>query len=96
MSLAVTGGVHSGRDAAKAVLCGAGAVQVVSALLTGGPDHLSRLRHDLDVWLDEMGYRSVDEARGAMALDNVADPHVFERVNYSRLLDGWHGQRARS
>jgi len=90
LSLAATGGVHTGRDAAKAILCGAAAVQVVSALLEGGPDHLSRLHHDLGTWLDEMGYRGVDEAIGAMALDNVADPHAFERVNYTRLLEGWH------
>ena len=37
LSLAATGGVHSGRDAAKAILCGATAVQIVSALLDGGP-----------------------------------------------------------
>jgi dihydroorotate dehydrogenase (fumarate) len=93
LSLAVTGGVHGGRDAAKAILCGADAVQVVSALLEGGPGHLSRMRRDLDTWLDEMGYRGVDEASGAMALDNVADPHHYERVNYTRLLDSWHVPR---
>lgn len=94
VSLAATGGVHTGRDAAKAILCGASAVQVVSALLEGGPGHLSRMHHDLDAWLDEMGYRGVDEACGAMALDNVADPHAFERINYTRLLDGWHDPRS--
>jgi len=94
VSLAVTGGVHTGRDAAKAILCGADAVQIVSALLEGGPGHLTRMRHDLDGWLDEMGYRGIDEACGAMALDNVDDPHAFERVNYARLLDGWHSKRA--
>jgi dihydroorotate dehydrogenase (fumarate) len=90
MSLAATGGVHTGRDAAKAVLCGASVVQVVSALLTGGPAHLAAIRHELELWLDEMGYRGVEEACGAMALGNVADPHAFERVNYTHLLEGWH------
>jgi dihydroorotate dehydrogenase (fumarate) len=89
VSLAVTGGVHSGRDAAKAVLCGATGVQVVSALLEGGPGHLARMHQDLATWLDEMGYSRVDEACGAMALDNVEDPHALERVNYTRLLEGW-------
>lgn len=88
-SLAVTGGVHSGRDAAKAILCGASGVQVVSALLAGGPGHLSRMHHELAAWLDEMGYAGVVDACGAMALGNVADPHAFERVNYARLLEGW-------
>jgi dihydroorotate dehydrogenase (fumarate) len=94
LSLAATGGVHSGRDAAKAILCGATGVQVVSALLEGGPGHLARMHHDLDAWLDEMGYRTVAEACGAMALDNVADPHAFERVNYTRLLEAWRPPRA--
>lgn len=93
VSLAATGGVHTGRDAAKAILCGASAVQVVSALLEGGPGHLARMRHELDTWLDEMGYRGVDEACGAMALGNVGDPHAWERVNYTRLLEGWHAPR---
>jgi dihydroorotate dehydrogenase (fumarate) len=96
VSLAVTGGVHTGRDAAKAILCGASAVQVVSALLEGGPGDLSRMHHDLDTWLDEMGYRGVDDACGAMALHNVADPHAFERVNYTRLLEGWRAPRTES
>jgi dihydroorotate dehydrogenase (fumarate) len=93
LSLAVTGGVHTGRDAAKAILCGAAGVQVVSALLEGGPGHLSRMHHDLTEWLNEMGYRNVADACGAMALDNVADPHAFERVNYTRLLEGWQPSR---
>jgi len=90
LSLAVTGGVHSGRDAAKAILCGAAAVQVVSALLKGGPEKLAQMRRYLELWLDDGGYSDVTEARGAMALDNVGDPHTWERVNYSRMLEGWH------
>jgi dihydroorotate dehydrogenase (fumarate) len=93
LSLAATGGVHSGRDAAKAVLCGATSVQVVSALLDGGAPQLTRMRDELAGWLDEMGYRSVDEACGVMALDNVADPHAWERLNYTRLLQGWQAHR---
>jgi dihydroorotate dehydrogenase (fumarate) len=93
-SLAATGGVHSGRDAAKAVLCGAHAVQVVAALLEGGAAQLARMHLELATWLDEMGYRDLREACGAMALDNVADPHAFERLNYARLLDGWRSPDA--
>jgi len=93
LSLAATGGVHTGRDAAKAILCGAHAVQVVSALLSGGPAHLAQIQTDLGTWLDEMGYRSVDEARGAMSFENVPDPHTWERVNYTRILEGWHPPR---
>ncbi len=89
LSLAVSGGVHSGTDAAKAILCGADAVQVVSVLLGGGPSELIRILDELTTWLDDQGYRDLDEARGATALDNVANPHQLERLNYAQLLHSW-------
>ena len=43
-SLAVTGGVHTVIDAVKAIMAGAHAVQLVSALLKHGPQYLATLR----------------------------------------------------
>jgi dihydroorotate dehydrogenase (fumarate) len=93
LSLAATGGIHQGRDAAKAILCGADVVQVVSALLQGGAPQLIAMHAELAGWVDELGYPRLRDACGAMALDNVADPHAFERTNYVRLLDGWRPRR---
>ncbi len=90
LDLACSGGVHHGTDAAKALLCGADVVQVVSALLHADPDvRFARLHAELVTWLDDHHYGSVAEARGATALDNVADPAAWERLNYSRVLQGW-------
>jgi dihydroorotate dehydrogenase (fumarate) len=95
LSLAATGGVHTGLDAAKAVLCGAAAVQIVSALLDDGPSALARIHQDLAGWLDAKGYRTLGEACGAMSLGNVADPAGWERLDYARLLQGWQPSRTR-
>ncbi len=89
LSLASSGGVHHGTDAAKAVLCGADVVQMVSALLDDGPAQLGRICAELTVWLDNHGYRNLAEACGATALDNVANPHELERLNYAHLLQSW-------
>jgi dihydroorotate dehydrogenase (fumarate) len=89
LSLASSGGVHSGTDAAKAILCGADAVQMVSVLLGDGPRQLERIHTELAGWLDEHGYRNLGEARGATSLRNVANPHEFERLNYAHLLQSW-------
>jgi hypothetical protein len=62
---------------------------MVSTLLEGGPDGLRQIHLELSTWLDERGYRDLDEARGATALDNVANPHEFERLNYAHLLQSW-------
>lgn len=93
LSLAATGGVHSGHDAAKAILSGADVVQVVSSLLLGGAARLAAIAAELSTWLAAMGYTSVGEACGVMALDKVADPHAWERLNYAHLLQGWRPRR---
>ena len=89
LSLSCAGGVHSGLDAAKAILSGAHAVQLASALLLHGPGHVAVVVAALIRWLDEKGYRSSAEARGVLDLRSAPDPHAWERINYARMLDGW-------
>jgi dihydroorotate dehydrogenase (fumarate) len=89
LSLSCTGGVHSGRDAAKAILCGAHVVQLASVLLARGPGYISEIRQDLDQWLDAKGYVSSAESRAVLASNSAPDPHAWERLNYVRVLEGW-------
>lgn len=89
LALACTGGAHSGHDAAKALLCGADVVQVTSAVLEHGPAHVGAMLAQLRTWLDETGYVSSDEARGVLAMGSAPDAHMWERLNYIRVLDGW-------
>ncbi|RMD81293.1 MAG: dihydroorotate dehydrogenase-like protein [Candidatus Dadabacteria bacterium] len=88
-SLAVTGGVHTGIDAIKAVMCGAHAVQMVSALLRHGPGHLAKVRAEMAAWLEEHEYESLAQARGSMGLDRCPNPRAYERGNYVRMLQSW-------
>lgn len=95
LPMAATGGVHTGLDAAKAILCGAATVQLVSALLDDGPAALARISRELTEWLDTHHYRSSHDACGATALHNVADPTAWERLNYTRILESWQPARTR-
>ncbi|MCC7539950.1 MAG: dihydroorotate dehydrogenase-like protein [Deltaproteobacteria bacterium] len=88
-SLAVTGGVHSGLDAVKAVMCGAHAVQTVSSLLKRGAGHLATLIADLRRWLEEHEYESLAQAQGSMGLERCPDPKSYERGNYMKVLQSW-------
>jgi dihydroorotate dehydrogenase (fumarate) len=88
-SLAVTGGVHDGMGALKAVMAGADAVQMVSALLIHGPERLAQTRASLTEWLEEHEYESLDQARGSMSLLKCPNPQAFTRANYMRILNGW-------
>ena len=92
-SLAVTGGVHDGLDAIKSVMAGAHAVQMVSVLLSRGPEHLAVVRDEMAAWLEEHEYSSLAEARGSMNLKGCPDPAAYERANYMMILQGWSGTR---
>jgi dihydroorotate dehydrogenase (fumarate) len=87
--LAVSGGVHSGLDAVKAVMAGASVVQVVSALLMKGPGHLAVLRSEMERWMEENEYTSLRQMLGNMSLAKCPDPSAFSRANYMRILQSW-------
>lgn len=87
-SLAASGGIHEPIDAVKAVMAGAHAVQIVSALLTRGLGELTRIRDEFANWGDRHGYASVAEMRGVCDLSRSSDPGLFERGNYQALLHG--------
>jgi dihydroorotate dehydrogenase (fumarate) len=88
-SLAVTGGVHSAADALKAVMTGAHAVQMVSALLAHGPSYLKDVRDRMAWWLAEHEYESLRQMQGSMSLLRCDNPKAYERANYIKILQSW-------
>ena len=81
--------LRRGTDAAKAIAVGADVAMMTSAVLRDGPDHIGRVVADLQTWLDDHEYESVDQLRGSMSYSNVADPSAFERANYMQVLHSW-------
>jgi len=90
-SLGVTGGVHGARDAVKALMAGAHVIQMVSALLRGGPEYLRKVRNETVAWMQEHEYESIEKLRGNMSLLSCPDPAVYERANYMLILQSWRG-----
>jgi len=88
-TLAATGGVHTALDVIQAVMAGAHAVQMVSALLRHGPDYLAVVRREIVQWLEEHEYGSLREMRGNMSLRSCPDPQAYERANYMLMLQSW-------
>jgi dihydroorotate dehydrogenase (fumarate) len=89
--LACSGGVHTPLDAVKAVMAGAHAVQVVSALLENGPEHLKTLREGMEAWLEEHEYESLAQAHASMSHQRCPNPQALERANYMKILQSWKG-----
>jgi len=92
LSLAVSGGVHTTLDAVKAMMTGAHAVQLVSALLRHGPGYLREVIEGVRAWMEEHEYESIAQLTGSMSLARCPEPSAYERANYMTLLQSFHGE----
>ncbi len=86
-SLAATRGVYSSTEIIKYVMAGADAVMTTSALLKNGIGHAEHLVRELGEWMEAREYASIEQIKGSMSEQNVADPTAFKRGNYVRILE---------
>jgi dihydroorotate dehydrogenase (fumarate) len=86
-SLAATTGVHSHVEVIKYLMAGADVVMTTSALLKNGIECLTTLRDGLKEWMENKGYTSVEQMKGSMSQQHIADPTAFERSNYIKILE---------
>jgi len=88
-SLAASGGVHDATGAIKAVMTGAHAVQMVSGLLSRGPERLREVLDDLRSWLERHECDSLEQIQGSLNLASCPDSSAYERANYMEILQNW-------
>lgn len=79
-------GILSGADIIKMILAGADAVQVVSAIYQKGPKAISTMLNDLEAWMDQKGYKSLDEFRGKLSNKEIGDKITYKRAQYVDIL----------
>ena len=86
-SLAGTGGIHTAEDVIKMIMAGADVAMMCSALLKHGPKHLTIVLADVNIWMVEHEYLSIEQMKGSMSQASVVDPAAFERANYMKALN---------
>jgi len=84
--LALTSGVHTADDVLKGLLAGACVTMLASELIQNGVGRLSQILGDLNNWLFEHGYESVAQIRGRLSQLSIAEPALFERAHYLKVL----------
>jgi dihydroorotate dehydrogenase (fumarate) len=87
--LGITGGVHNSRDVIKSILAGAKVTFMTSALLRNGVQHAAYVLKELNRWLDEHEYVSVQQMCGSMSHGSVPNPTAYERGNYMKVLSSY-------
>ena len=82
--LAATSGIHSGEDVIKMLLAGATVTQIASTLYKNGPDQIGRIIKKVEKWMDEKGFRTLDQFRGKISEAYKDDPVAFERMQFMK------------
>lgn len=87
--IAITGGIHTGKDVIKSMMAGANVAMMTSALLKYGILHISSVLEDIQTFMQENEYDSVLQMRGSLSRRSVKDSTNFERANYMRVLSSY-------
>ncbi len=85
--LALSGGIHSAQEVVKAIMAGASATMLTSELLENGIGRIGEILVELENWLREHDYQSIQEIKGLLSQQAVAEPAAFERAYYLKILN---------
>ncbi len=89
IDFALTSGVHTAEDVLKAMMAGASVAMLTSELLANGISRVRDILKDLEAWMVEHEYESIEQMRGSMSQQSVAVPAAFERANYMKVLNSF-------
>ena len=86
-SLAATSGIHTAEDVLKLTMVGADVTMMCSALLMHGPDHIGKVLKNVEQWMKEHEYESIEQMKGSLSHKSIAEPSAYERANYMKALN---------
>jgi dihydroorotate dehydrogenase (fumarate) len=80
-------GIFTGEDVIKLILSGASSVQVVSTLYKNGISQVSKMKSEIEDWMEKKNYNSLDDFRGKLSNKKLdKNPFVYKRAQYVDLI----------
>lgn len=85
-SICSNGGIFTGQDMLKMILCGADCVQVVSTLYKNHFAQITLMLEEMNAWMDKKGYKSLADFKGKLSKKNSKDPFAYKRAQYVDIM----------
>lgn len=89
VDFALTSGVHTATDVLKAVMAGACVTTIASEFLKNGAGSAQKILKEIEVWMEEHEYDSINQMKGSMSQQAIAEPSTLERTNYMKVLSSY-------
>ena len=88
-SLAGTSGIHSAKDVLKMIMAGADITMLCAVLLKQGIAEIQNIIKDVEKWMEDNEYESIEQMKGSMSFKSVAEPAAYARANYMKVLKSY-------
>jgi dihydroorotate dehydrogenase (fumarate) len=87
--LAATTGIHDASGIIKMLLAGATVVQLSSVLYRQGVSAISGMITDVERWMSEHGYESIDQYRGLLSFEKTDTKSDYLRAQFMEKIRGY-------
>lgn len=84
IDVAVSTGVHQGEDVVKAMLAGASAVEIASAVYERGLGVIAEMNRFVGSWMERRAFLAARDFVGRMNARNIPDPELYERTQFMK------------
>ena len=91
VEISASTGIYTWEEVTKAILAGANTTQMCTAVYKQGATAIREALVGLQRWMVEHGYQSLDEIRGRLSYGSVADPSLFERIQFMKYFSSRQG-----
>ncbi len=85
-SICASRGIYDSNDVIKMILAGADTVQIVSTIYRNHPTVVSDILMDINKWMDDKDYKTLDDFRGKLSRKKLKDPFAYQRAQYVDIL----------
>ncbi|MDE5760200.1 MAG: diguanylate cyclase, partial [Bacteroides sp.] len=86
ISYAASGGIHTPEGVVKAILAGASAVEICSAVYQKSASVIEAYLHFLHSWMDGKGMESISQFKGKLNIKDVKGINTFERTQFLKYF----------
>jgi dihydroorotate dehydrogenase (fumarate) len=84
--LAASTGITDGKSAIKQILAGAQTIQAASVFYRNGIEYLKTMNADIEKWMTEKHFKTIDDFRGKLSQEKSNDPAAYERVQFMKYF----------
>ena len=63
-------------------------MQVASILYKEGIEYISKIKKEMENWMDEKGFETLNDFRGKLSKKNNQYPELYDRIQFIKAIVG--------